>query len=190
MLELSGPLAIASVVLAAGGFYKLRDPGSTSSALAALGLPSARGLVRLLGLVEVSVGTAAVLLGGRVPAAAVTVLYLGFAVVAFRLARRAEGSASCGCFGAHSSEATGAHVVIDLVVAAVAAAATLADAPGLLAARDDLALGGVPYLAFVALGAWLLGVLLTVLPDTLSAARRGPAPPPTVRTFEITGSAK
>jgi hypothetical protein len=189
VLELAGPLAIASVVLAVGGVYKLRAPGPTAAALTSLGFPSSPWTVRTIGVIEISIGVGAALVGGRVLAMAVAVLYMAFAVVAWRLARHPSG-ASCGCFGNHSAESTGVHVIVNLIVAAVAAAAALADAPGALTVRHESPLGGVLYLALVALGSWLLTAMLTVLPDALVAARRSPAATTPVKTFEISGSAR
>jgi hypothetical protein len=37
MLELAGPLAVAALVLTAGGLFKLRDPGPTRDMLRSIG---------------------------------------------------------------------------------------------------------------------------------------------------------
>jgi hypothetical protein len=167
-------LGVVAGVLAVGGLAKLRGPEATVPMLRALGLPGAPGLARLLGLVELGVGVAAFLAGGRVLAAVVAVLFLGFTVAMLRL--RAGGDAvSCGCFGRSSAPPTFVHVAVDALAAAVAVTAAALDAPGFLAVRPDLPAAGVPQLLVTALAVWLVVVTLTVLPEALVAARRVPA---------------
>jgi hypothetical protein len=172
-MVLGGLLGVVAGILAVGGLAKLRAPDTTVPMLRALGLPGSVGLARLLGLVEVGVGAAALLLGGWVLAAAVAALYLGFTVAVLRL--RAGGDAvSCGCFGRASAPPTMVHVVGDGVAAAIGVAAAVVAAPGFLEARPDLPAAGVPQLLLTALAVWLGVAALTVLPDALVAARRVP----------------
>lgn len=185
MLVLEGPFAVVAIVLAVGGLFKLRDPAPTGAMFSALGLPGSSWAVRLAGLTELAVGLAAFAVGGRVLAAAVATLYLAFAVVTLVLLRRADEGVSCGCFGRLSARPSAVHVVANLGAAAVGATAAVAGVPGFVAARPDLPAAGVPQALAVAVGAWLLVAVLTVLPDVLDAARRGPAPR-VVRTFEVT----
>jgi hypothetical protein len=188
MLELAGPLAVAALVLAAGGAFKLRDPGPTSDMFAAVGLRG-RGARRLLavasGLVELALGIATLLVGGWLLALATASAFTVFALLALRMVRTGS-TASCGCFGRHSGRTTGLHVAIDVAVAVVALGAGIADAPGFLDVRDELPGGGLVFAGLAALGAWLVVAALTVLPDALDAARRTPRVP-SVRTFEIRG---
>jgi hypothetical protein len=187
VLALAGPLAVASAVLAVGGVFKLRDPGSALGALRALRLPARRWAVRALGVAEVTVGVIAFLVGGPVAAAMLAGFYLLFTGVALRLVGASAGGTTCGCFGNQSSDTTVVHVVVNLAITLVVAAAAVLAAPGFLAARPDLVAGGAPYLLLVALGTWSVVVALTVLPDTLSAARRVPATR-SVKTFALRGS--
>ena len=167
-------LGVIAGVLAIGGVAKLRDPEATVPMLRALGLPGSAVVARLLGLVELGVGVAAFLVGGRWLAVAVAVLFGAFALAVLRL--RAGGEAvSCGCFGRSSAPPTLVHAVVDLVAAAVAVAAAVVDAPGFLSMRPDLPAAGIPQLGLTALAVWLGVALLTVLPDALVAARRVPA---------------
>ena len=186
MLELAGPLAVAALVLAAGGLFKLRDPAPTRDMFAALGVGH-RGLRLALalasGLVELALGVVTFLVGGWVLAFATAAVFAIFALLALRLVRTAS-AASCGCFGRHSGRTTGLHVAIDAVVAAVALTAGIADAPGFLDVRTELPAGGIVFAGLAALGAWLVIAALTVLPDTLDVARRTPRTA-TVRTFDI-----
>jgi hypothetical protein len=173
-MVLGGLLGVVAGILAVGGLAKLRGPDATVPMLRALGLPASPMLARVLGLIEVAVGVAAFLAGGRVPAAAVAVLFAVFTVAVLRL--RAGGEAvSCGCFGRSSAPPTMVHVVVDVVAALVAVAAAVTDAPGFVSMRPDLPAAGIPQLGLTALAVWLGVALLTVLPEALVAARRVPA---------------
>jgi len=185
VLVLEGPFAIVAIVLAVGGLFKLRDPAPTGAMFSALGLPGSSSVVRLVGLAELTVGVAAFVVGGRLLAAAVAVLYLAFAVVTLVLLRRADESVSCGCFGRLSARPSAVHVATNVGAVAVALVGALGGVPGFVAARPDLPAAGVPQALAIAVGAWLLVAVLTVLPDVLDAVRRGPAPS-TVRTFGVT----
>jgi hypothetical protein len=188
MLELAGPLAVAALVLAAGGAFKLRDPESTRTMWRVFGVSRGSALVLAVGagLVEVTLGLATFLVGGRVLAALTGAVFFTFAVMAEQLVRRPEAT-SCGCFGRHSGTTTRLHVVVDLVVGAVAAIAAVTDAPGFLDARSHLPGAGLVFVALAGLGAWFVIATMTVLPEALVAARRRPRTA-TVRTFEIRGS--
>src|SRR6478735_9809131 len=167
-------LGVVAGILAVGGVAKLRGPEATVPMLQALGLPASPALARLLGLLEVAVGLTAFLVGGRVLAAAVAVLFAVFTAAVLRL--RAGGDAvSCGCFGRSSAPPTMVHVVVDAVAAAAAVAAAVIDAPGFWSMRPDLPTAGVPQLLLTALAVWLGVAVLTVLPEALVAARRVPA---------------
>ena len=173
-MVLGGLLGVVAGILAVGGVAKLRGPEATVPMLQALGLPASPVLACLLGLVELAVGAAAFLVGGRLLAAAVALLFIGFTIAVLRL--RAGGEAvSCGCFGRSSAPPTLVHVAVDLVAAVVAVAAAIFDAPGFLSMRADLPAAGVPQLLLTALAVWLGVAVLTVLPEALVAARRVPA---------------
>jgi hypothetical protein len=124
--------------------------------------------VQGIGLAEVALGGAAVLVGGPVAAALVAAAYASFAVVAWRLR---GGDIGCGCFGAASTTPPGAlHGAVNLVAVVVAVIAAIADVPGHPGAWDDLPGLGVAHVLLVAIGvAGTLG-LLTVLPDARAAA--------------------
>ena len=181
---LEGPFAIVAIVLAIGGLFKLRDPAPTGSMFAALGLPASPLIVRLVGLIELAVGTLAFLVGGRLLAAAVAVGYLVFAGVTVLLVRRSEAGVSCGCFGRLSAPPSLVHVGVNVIAAALAIAAVVVDVPGFVSVRADLPAAGVPQALTIGVGAWLLVAVLTVLPDVLDATRRGPRPP-AIREFEV-----
>jgi hypothetical protein len=142
--------------------------------LSALGLPARVALARGLGVVEVTVGVGAFLVGGPWFAGATAVLFAGFTASVLRL-RTLDGAVSCGCFGASSAPPTLIHVVVDAVAATVAAIAAVTAADGFLAIRSELPAGGVPYLLLVGVAVALVVAVFTALPDALVAARRTPA---------------
>ena len=118
--------------------WKLLQPAATNRALRALGVPASPVAVRVLGLAEVALGAAAVVVGGRLTALGLAVAYAAFAVVADRL-RRSPTPVGCGCFGAGSAPPGLAHVVVDLGAVAVAVVAAVAGVDGLAAAHAALA---------------------------------------------------
>jgi len=190
MLELAGPLAVAALVLAAGGLFKLRDPGPTREMFTSIGSFLGRGaavLAVVSGMVEVTLGVATFVVGGRVLAVCTAASFALFAFVAWLLVRSPDRG-SCGCFGRHSSETTWFHVTIDLAVAAAAATAAAVDAPGFVDARLELPAAGLPFIGLAVLGAWFVIAGLTVLPAVSVAARRGRSTP-SVKTFQITSGA-
>lgn len=185
-MVIGGLLGVVAGVLALGGLAKVRAPEATEPMLRTLGLPSGRWAARLLGLVELGVGAAAYLLGGRALAVVVAALFIAFTVAVLRLRAAGPDAASCGCFGRSSAPPTLVHVVVDAAAALVAVVAAVVDAPGLLAMRADLPLGGVGEVIVSAVAIGLTVAVLTVLPEALVAARRGPgsgAAP--VRTFTV-----
>ena len=121
------PYAAAAVLLLVAGVPKLLDPGPTSRVAQQAGLPSSPAVVRLLGLGEVVVGAAALLVGGTVAALAVALAYLGFAAVVTRGLVRGDMD-SCGCFNGDDSPPSVLHVALDLGLAASAVAVALAPA--------------------------------------------------------------
>jgi hypothetical protein len=181
---LLGPFAIVAVVLVVGGVFKLRDPAPSHEMLRSLSLPPSDLLARLVGAGEVVLGVGALLVGGPVLGAATALVFTAFAVVNHRLLR-SGGAVSCGCFGKRSSPPSMVHVVANAGAAIVSVAAASTATEGLWFARHADVLELVLLLAVVAAGSFLLVTIMTVLPDTLDAARRGPRPP-AVPTFGIT----
>ena len=186
-MVIGGLLGVVAGVLAVGGFAKLRAPGATAPMLRSLGLPSGPWAARALGSVELGVGVAAFLLGGWLLAAIVAVLFAAFTVAILRLRAAGPEAASCGCFGRSSAPPTLIHAVVDAAAAAVAVAAAVTDAPGFLSMRPDLPLAGVPQLVCTYVAVALAVAVLTVLPETVVAARRTPASESAarLRTFSV-----
>ena len=66
------------------------------------------------------------------------------------------------------------HVAVDGLLALAALAAAVAPVGSLVRVVPDLPGAGLPHLAFVALGAWLVVTCLTILPEVLAAAKPQP----------------
>ena len=169
-----GPLTAAALLLAVAGLAKVRAPRARS-ALAAAGLPGARLLPgrlgnRLLGLVELAVAVAAVLLGGRPQALLVAV---GYAVLALLSARMvaAEAGQDCGCF-ARPAPVSHCHTAVNAIGAAFGVAGLLAPADPLPAVLRHDPVPGVALLLAAAALAYLGYLTMTALPALRSAAAR------------------
>ena len=140
MSVLDGAFWVVSLVLLASGVTKLLDPAPLGTALVELGvLPAgepARGALagRVLGAIELLVGGAALVVGGRLTAVLVTLSYLVFTVIVAASWRR--GLRSCGCFGASSSPPAALHVALNAVSTCVALGAVLAPAPAVADGLD------------------------------------------------------
>lgn len=164
---LTGPFAVAAIVIALAGIAKLRAPAVAIAALSDLGLPAASAIVRMLGAAEIALALWCLLNPGLIQALALGCCYTAFALAALALTRR---QAACGCFGEHEQPASFGHSAISAALAAVcfvAAAAGPHDAGWVLARPAGqavvlaLGIGGCAYatvLAYTQLpaawGAW------------------------------------
>ncbi|MCU1370059.1 MAG: hypothetical protein JWO77_1253, partial [Ilumatobacteraceae bacterium] len=143
--------------------------------LRSAGLPASEAAARTLGLAEIAIAVAALVVGGPAATGLVAVSYLGFAWFARRLDTKTRSAAPCGCFGASSAPVGTVHVAVNLTIA-VGVAIAAADAPGpVWDAAADTPWAGVPFVALVLLLTWMLYATLTALAETLAAAR-APAP--------------
>lgn len=172
------------LVLVVSGVLKLVDTAPTEAMLGALKLPRSRWVVDAVGLFEIVVGVAVFVFGGRAAAAAVALSYGAFAVISFVLVRRGDRNVSCGCFGRSSATISPIHVAVDAVAASLAVIAVAVGVPGFFDLQPDLPWFGVPQLLMMVIVAGLTIAVLTVLPETLAAARRQPAQP-AVREFSL-----
>jgi hypothetical protein len=157
------PWLAACAVLGIAGIAKLRRPAPTMGALRAARLPSSRSIVLALGAGEVALATAAVLTGWAAFAVAVAALHLGFAAFVASALRRGGMVQSCGCFGSPDVPAGPIHVIVDLAVVMIAAAAALGD-PGTVAELLREGTSGAVALGLVALATFEVLVIMTVLP--------------------------
>lgn len=168
---LPGWFHVTSALLVISGGAKIFDAAATAGALRAARLPSAPILVRALGLVEIVVGSAGLLFGRAATFGLQASFYAGFAgFVLMALVRRLPIQ-SCGCFGRSDTPPTWIHFAVNITAMAVALPIgaevgpvwdTIADRPGY----------GLAYLGYVALGTYLLTIVLTQLPSTLRLAHR------------------
>jgi hypothetical protein len=138
-----------------------------------------RWVVRSVALLETALGAVAIVFPRPATAGLVALSYLCFCgVVAFVRWRRGP-LATCGCFGRPDTPPTVLHLLIDLVLAGVAATVALA-APqeGTLAIQlAHQPWAGVPLLFVSAIGLWLTTLALSAL-AALTAARRLVRPAP------------
>jgi hypothetical protein len=156
---LTGPFAIAALVVAIAGMAKLRAPATAAAALVTLGLPGARKLVRLAALAELALAGWCVASPGRWGAVALAAAYAGFTAVAALLARR---RASCGCFGG-DAVVSAIHMVLSPLLGLICAAAAVWTPTAVLAA------GSVPLVLGVAGAAYAIVLAYTELPAAWSA---------------------
>jgi hypothetical protein len=156
MPALTGPALTAALLLVFAGAMKTVDPAMTAGALRALGLPSSKILVRLGAAAELLVGLLAVTVGWAAVWWLVATSYLAFAAFVVAALRAGTMLGSCGCLGREDTPPHPLHVVIDVALAATAAAAAvrdvgapldaIADAPG-----EGLVVAGLSVLALVVL---------------------------------------
>lgn len=175
MSPLTGLVYAAALLLGAAGIGKASKPGATRIALRSAGLPASEPAARSLGVAEVVIAIAALAIGGPVATGLVSVSYLGFAWFARRLDTKTRGSAPCGCFGASSAPVGTLHVVVNLLIGVGVAIAAIDPAGAIWDAAGETPWGGTAFLGLTVLLTWMLYVALTVLPETLAAAR-APAP--------------
>ena len=156
---------VFALLLAAAGAQKLTSPAATGAALQVAKLPSDTRLVRALGLYELALAVAVLLLGGWIPAVLLAATYAAFAAFAWRQSRRGEG---CGCFGEAEAPTTTVHVVVNVVGAVVG----LAAAAGQVGPLQDTAiepLGWIAAAVLLATATALLRLTLTALPELTAA---------------------
>jgi len=169
---LTAPFLVASGLLVVSGMAKVVRPGSGSRSLRDAGLPGPPWAVRLLGTVEVVVGGAAAVRPSGPAAAAVALLYTGFAAFLVWLVR--TGSArSCGCMGSREVPASWLHAALDLAAGATAAAVSIRPVAGLgPIVTASPARGAVVVAGLAAAGALAVAVVAEV-PGAFAAYRRG-----------------
>lgn len=187
-----GITAVAAAVLVVSGAAKLVAPAATRRALRSARVPGAPVLAPALGLVEVGLGAATLVVVGPLTAGAVAALYGGFNVFIWRL-HATGGAVGCGCFGADNDVTPGAiHVVLNTILGGGALATAL-----VIGGRDEPAslfdiVVERPGAGVVLAGLVALATVLVVLADTKLAElrpwHRGSDPeatPPAVRSFAI-----
>ena len=171
MSPLAGLSYAAAALLFAAGAAKAVTPASTRIALRSAGFPSSALAARGLGVAEVAIAIAAICVGNAITVAVLALGYLGFAGFARLLQVKTRGAAPCGCFGASSAPVGTLHVVINVLVAIGVAIAALDASGPIWSAAAATPWAGVPFVGLALLLTWLLYLSLTVLPETLAAAK-------------------
>jgi hypothetical protein len=181
-MALIGLYLIAAGLLCVAGLAKAIRPGDTALAMAAFvpGRPPLRLLrwvVRAGALAEAALGAVAIVFPRPATAALVALSYLAFFVVVAYARWRGGPLATCGCFGRPDTPPTALHLVIDLVLAAAAAAVAVGATPE-NTLRLELAhqpWAGFPLLFVSGVGLWLTALALSAL-AALTATRQAGHP--------------
>jgi hypothetical protein len=129
--------------------------------------------VRAFAAGEVALGLWSLSSPGRASAAALTVLYAGFAgFLAFLILGRVEVS-SCGCAGERDLPPSWVHVGLNLAAAGAGLAVALKDptVPGVGRSLHGLPLGGAGLVIGVGTLTWLGLLCVAYLPGALAAYR-------------------
>lgn len=171
---LSGPfLAVASLLVVAG-VIKVYRPRFTAGALRAARLPATDGLVRLLGVVEVGVGAAAIATGSPLWALATGTFYVGFALFVVYALRSGIPISSCGCFGSPDTPPDLGHVVLNSAAAVVALTVAMTPVGPWVGLPGADAGTAVAFLLFSAASVYLLYAVVNVLPQRTGVNRETP----------------
>ena len=123
------PYLAAGLMLIAGA-SKVRHPDTMSDVLETIGLKSSRAPL-LLGLVEIVIGAAALVVGGFILWGVIAAFFLAFATL-LALLYRNGADISCGCFGRASTPIGPRQITADLLTAGFAAVGVFSNTPGLL----------------------------------------------------------
>ena len=160
---LTGPLAVAALVLVMAGVAKLRAPAPAARALRELGVPAAAPAIRAFAAGEVALGVWALVNAGAVEAIGLACCYAVFAMLALLLARR---RAACGCFGESDFPASRVQALLSGVLAVACAAAAIWPPHGVL---DRAAGQAVVLVIAIAGSAYAMVLAYTQLPVAWSA---------------------
>jgi hypothetical protein len=163
---LAAPTLAAALLLVLAGAPKVVKPHDTRRALRSVGLRVPAVVVRAGGLVEVGIGTLALLHGGPAADGLVAASYLGFTGFVIVALRSGGVVASCGCVGRPETPPTLAHVLVTAAFAAVAGVAAGMGPTGVLAwvSSSATAATQVAVIGFAVLLAWLAWLSLAELP--------------------------
>jgi hypothetical protein len=171
MPALAGPALVAAALLALAGAQKLVDPAMTVGALQALRLPSSSALVRVGSAAELALGVAAVVIGGPVLWSLVALSYLAFGAFVVTALRHGTMLGSCGCFGREDTPPHAMHVVLNLLLAGIAAGAAASLDTPVVDELVDHPGAAVAVLAIAAVALYLLRAAYVELPRAMAAGR-------------------
>lgn len=176
MPALTGPALVAAALIALAGAQKVLDPTMTVGALKALRLPSSDALVRAGSAAELALGVAAVGIGGAWLWWLVALSYLAFAAFVVAALRQGTMIGSCGCFGREETPPHPSHVVLNVGLATIGAAAAVSLPGALVDELVDHPVQGAVVVLLAAISLYLLYAAYVEVPRTLTARRaaRGP----------------
>jgi len=154
-----------SLLVGAAGLGKFLDPRHAAGAMAALNLPHHGGLVRALGIFELTVAVSVIGVGGVAPTGLLAALYGGFAVFAIVALQSDTPLSSCGCFGRADTPPGIAHLSVNaLAMSSLAGLAMNGGAIGLAAVDASAA----PVVLSGLVLSYLLYALLSVRPRSIA----------------------
>jgi hypothetical protein len=171
MPALTGPALTAALLLVFAGAAKAVEPAMTVGALQALGLPASRTGVRAGAAAELLVGLLAAGVGWAWVWWLVAASYLAFAAFVIAALRAGTMVGSCGCFGREDTPPHPVHVVVDVALAATAAAAAVLGIGAPLDAIADAPVKGSVVAGLSVLSVLVLYVVLVDLPRALRQTR-------------------
>lgn len=156
MTALAGPLHLLALVLVVSAVGKLVDPWPATAAMRDAGLPVPfRGRPYggiALGIVEGTIGLAALAVPAWWAAGALGAFYAALAGFVWTLRRR-DSTAGCGCFGASSTPPGTAHLVLNAAAALTGLTAAVVGVPDIVDVFDEGIGIAVPYVGLLAIGA-------------------------------------
>jgi hypothetical protein len=162
---LTGPFAVAAIVVAVAGVAKLRAPAVAVGASRELGFRAGPRVIRAFAAAEVATGVWCLVAAG-VAAAALACCYAGFAAISLLLVRR---RAACGCFGEGEAPASLAHPLISGALAAVCVLATVEAPHGIGWMLGRPAAQAIVLLIGIVAGAYATVLAYTQLPAAWGA---------------------
>lgn len=158
---------LSAAVLVLSGIAKVRQPTALVLPLRQLRLPATRRTARSIGVVEIVVGTLALLTSHAAVMAALAAVWLGLLAAATALTR--GPNVDCGCFGEASRPVGPVHIAVNVVFSLAAVASTFDPAPAIWDLPDAPVLGTATYVLLLVIGAGAVSALLTA---PLPAAKR------------------
>ena len=156
-------------LLALAGLLKLRSGAHGSDAYPAPGAALGVRGARLIAVIELGLGSAALAIPGRALAALIAAAFAAFAAYTIRLLATSDGPADCGCFGESGGTVGPGHVVLDLACAGVALAAAVAPPRALASIVAGAPVTGAALACGIAAAVYAVYLAYTALPAAWGA---------------------
>lgn len=170
-----GPFEAFCLLLLISGIAKMARPRSAAFAMQAMSVPRPVATALALAAVEVVVGSLGVVVGGRLIASCIALLYTVFTATVVYLIQERPG-VPCGCFGSRSGAPGLPQVTMNAagMFVALVGAATAPSGLGtaLTMSRNAMVRGEVYYLALVGVIVVTMLLIDTVLSGLSSDTRR------------------